>query len=127
MRAMVNPTGKHRRKRRHHGEGTVILRRDRWRARPWAAVVPYLDESGRRREMWLSAASRDEAEALRKAEVARIARGIVPTTETVREYVDAWLSTIEVGPGTWPTYHAHVTVRIGPTLGSIALDRPPHG
>ena len=59
MRAMVNPTGKHRRKRRHHGEGTVILRRDRWRARPWAAVVPYLDESGCRREMWLSAASRD--------------------------------------------------------------------
>lgn len=59
MRAMVNPTGKHRRKRRHHGEGTVILRRDRWRARPWAAVVPYLDESGRRREMWLSAASRE--------------------------------------------------------------------
>lgn len=59
MRAMVNPTGKHRRKRRHHGEGAVILRRDRWRARPWAAVVPYLDESGRRREMWLSAASRE--------------------------------------------------------------------
>ena len=59
MRAMVNPTGKHRRKRRHHGEGTVILRRDRWRARPWAAVVPYLDESGRRREMRLSAASRE--------------------------------------------------------------------
>jgi hypothetical protein len=101
MRAMVNPTGKHRRKRRHHGEGTVILRRDRWRARPWAAVVPYLDESGRRREMWLSAASREEAEALRKAEV-----------ETVREYVDAWLSTLDVGPGTFPRYQAHVTERI---------------
>lgn len=123
MRAMVNPTGKHRRKRRHHGEGTVILRRDRWRARPWAAVVPYLDESGRRREMWLSAASREEADDLRRAELARIRRGIVPTAETVGEYVTAWLSTIEVGPGTWPTYRAHVTERITPTIGTVALDR----
>jgi len=67
MSAMTNPTGKHRPKRRHHGEGTVLLRTDRWRARPWAAVIPYTDPSGRRREMWLSASSRAEAEGLLKA------------------------------------------------------------
>jgi len=61
----MNPTGKHGRKRRHPGEGTVLRRKDRWRARPWAAVVPYLDDQGRRREMWLSAASKAEADDLR--------------------------------------------------------------
>jgi integrase len=123
MPPVTNATGKHRRKRRHHGEGTVVLRKDRWRARPWAAVVPYLDEQGRRREMWLSAESRAEADDLRRAELARMRKGIVPTAETVGDYVNAWLSTIEVGPGTWPTYRGHVTERIVPTLGLVALDR----
>ena len=52
MLMMSNPTGKHRPKRSHHGSGSVFRRTDRWRARPWVAVVPYLDERGRRREMW---------------------------------------------------------------------------
>jgi integrase len=121
MTPMPNPTGKHRRKRRHHGEGTVVLRKDRWRARPWAAVVPYLDESGRRREMWLSAGSREEADDLRKRELAKLRKGIVPTDETVGEYVNGWLSTLEVGPGTFPRYKAHVDERIAPTIGSVPL------
>lgn len=123
MSGMTNPTGKHRAKRRHHGEGTVVLRKDRWRALPWAAVIPYRDTQGRRREMWLSAGSRKEAEALRDAEVKRIRRGIIPTDQTVLDYVNAWLGTLEVGPGTWPTYKAHVTERIGPTIGAVSLDR----
>lgn len=123
MATVANPTGQHRRKRRHHGEGTVVLRKDRWRAKPWAAVVPYTDSAGRRREMWLSAGSRQEADDLRRKEVARIHRGIVPTEQTVGQYVNAWLSTVEVGPGTWPRYLAHVTERIEPELGPIALDR----
>lgn len=121
MADVSNPTGKHRAKRRHHGEGTIILRRDRWRAQPWVAVVPYLDESGRRLEMWLSAASKAEADELRKTELARIRKGLRPTTETVGDYVTAWLETVDVGPGTWPTYRGHVTERIVPSLGSIAL------
>lgn len=121
--AGVNRTGKHRPKRRHHGEGTVVLRKDRWRAKPWAAVVPYLDESGRKREMWLSAGSRAEADDLRQRELARLRRGIVPTFETVGQYVTAWLATVEVGPGTWPRYEQHVTERIIPSFGPIALDR----
>jgi integrase len=120
MRPM-NPTGKHRKKRRHHGAGTVILRKDRWRARPWCAVVPYTDASGRRREMWLSAASKAEAERLRDAEVKKLAKGIVRTEQTVAEYVNAWLETVEVGPGTWPRYRAHVTERIEPAFGDVAL------
>ena len=64
MLGMGNPKGTHRPKRRHHGDGSVVRRKDHWRAKPWAAVVPWTDETGRRRETWLSAASRDEAEAL---------------------------------------------------------------
>lgn len=122
MHPMGNPTGRHRRKRRHHGEGTVVLRRDRWRAKPWAAVVPYVDASGRRREMWLSAESRDEAEALRRAELARL-RALAPSSgHTVSAYVREWLGTLDVGPGTVPTYGAHLSERIAPTLGDVPLD-----
>ena len=123
MPPMANPTGKHKPKRRHHGEGTVVHRTDRWRRKPWSAVVPYTDASGRRREMWLSAASRHEADDLRRRELAKLGRGIVPTNQTVGQFVTAWLATVEVGPGTWPRYQAHVTERIAPTLGSVALDR----
>jgi integrase len=118
---MPNPTGKRKPKRRHHGEGTVIKRTDRWRAKPWAAVVPYTDSQGRRREMWLSAASRDEADELRKAELRKLRKGLVRTEQTVGEYVSAWLDTVEVGPGTLPRYQAHIRERIAPTLGDIAL------
>ena len=118
MTAMTNPTGKHRPKRRHHGDGTVVLRKDRWRAKPWAAVVPYLDASGRRRQMWLSAASRQEADDLRKRELDKLAKGIVRTEQTVGEYVNAWLDTVEVGPGTLPRYQAHIRERIAPSIGA---------
>lgn len=78
MTIVGNPTGKHRPKKRHPGEGTVVLRKDRWRARPWAAVVPYLDESGQPRKMWLSAASRQEADDLRKRELAKPSGQVAP-------------------------------------------------
>jgi integrase len=118
----MNPCGKHRPKRRHPGEGTVVRRRDRWRAKPWAAVVPYIDEAGRRRQTWLSAESRDEAEALRKAEVERIRSARPRTTQTVGGFVTAWLDTLDVGPGTWPRYQQHVTVRILPSFGDTPID-----
>jgi integrase len=82
-----------------------------------------VDASGRRREIWLSAGSRDEADDLRKAELVKLRKGIVPTAETVGEYVNAWLATVDVGPGTWPRYRAHVTERIEPSFGTVALDR----
>lgn len=121
MPIVANPTGKHRAKRRHHGEGTVVKRTDRWRAKPWAAVVPYIDASGRRHQTWLSAASREEADDLRKAELARIAKGLRRTDATVGEYVTAWLDTVDVGPGTLPRYQAHIAERIVPTVGDVAL------
>jgi integrase len=117
----VNPTGRHRPKRRHHGEGSVIKRTDRWRAKPWAAIVPYTDESGRRREMWLSAASKAEADDLRKAELAKLARGLTHTDGTVGGYVIGWLRDVEVGPGTLPRYQSHIARRIEPTLGAVPL------
>lgn len=123
MTNVANPTGKHRRKRRHHGEGTVVERKDRWRRKPWVAVVPYLDAAGRRREMWLSAGSRQEADEIRLAELAKLRKGIVRTEQTVGEYVTAWLEDIDVGPGTWPRYRAHLTERINPSFGNVPLDQ----
>jgi integrase len=118
---MGNPTGKHRPKRRHPGEGTVLKRTGRWRAKPWVAVVPYTEPSGRRREMWLSAASRDEAEGLRKREVEKLAKRTVPTEHTVGSYVRDWLMTTELGPWTHDRYRHHIEQRIAPTLGAVAL------
>jgi integrase len=124
MTPMANPTGKRKPKRSHHGDGTAPFKRtDRWRRNPWVTVVPYTDESGRRREMWLSAASKPEAEALRKRELDRLRKGIIPTHETVGQYMSAWLETVEVGPGTWPRYRQHLTERILPSFGSVALDQ----
>jgi integrase len=118
---MTNPTGKHRPKRRHHGEGTVLKRTDRWRAKPWVAVVPYTDPSGKRREMWLSASSRDEADGLRKREIAKRAKRIVPTEHTVGSYVRNWLMTTDLGPWTFDRYRHHIEQRIEPTLGAVPL------
>ncbi len=117
----VNPTGKHRPKRHHHGEGSVLLRKDHWRSKPWVAIVPYTDESGRRREMWLSAGSRAEADELRKAQLREFAKGLVRSEETVGDYVSAYLLHVEVGPGTYPRYRAHLTERLAPVLGGVAL------
>jgi integrase len=118
---MANPTGKHRVKRRHPGEGSVFKRTDRWRAKPWVAVVPYTDQSQRRREMWLSASSRSEADDLRKAELRKRAKRTVPTEHTVGSYVRDWLMTSELGPWTRDRYRHHIEQRIQPTLGDVAL------
>ncbi len=120
MRRM-NPEGRHRPKRRHPGEGTVIRRRDRWRARPWAAVVPYTDASGRRRETWLSAASRAEAEQLLRDELARRRKTPVRTGHTVGSYVSGWLMTTDLGPWTHDRYRQHIEARIIPTIGAVPL------
>lgn len=120
MRDVGNPTGRHRAKRHHHGEGSVFKRTDRWRAKPWVAVIPYIDTSGRRREMWLSASSRAEADDLRKRELAK-ARKATPTEHTVGSYVRRWLMTTELGPWTHDRYRHHIEQRIEPTLGSIPL------
>jgi integrase len=117
--ATVNPTGRHRRKRRHHGEGTVIKRTDHWRRLPWVAVVPYTDASGRRREMWLSAASREEADRLRRDKLAE--QDTVPTEHTVGSYVADWLMTTDLGPWTHDRYRHHIEQRILPTLGDVPL------
>lgn len=120
----VNPTGKHRKKRRHHGDGTVILRRDHWRRLPWLAVVPYLDEAGQRRKMYRSAASQEAAEEARKDLVRKLAA--VPARSlvmTLHEYAADWLDgqREHLAPGSLDRYRAHLERRILPTLGSVAL------
>lgn len=123
MQSMANPTGKRRPKRSHHGDGTAPFKRtDRWRRNPWVTVVPYVDAQGRRREMWLSAGSKREAEDKRQNALAKLRKGIVPTFETVGQYMSGWLETVEVGPGTWPRYRQHLTERI---LPAHPADGPP--
>lgn len=121
MRRVANRTGAHRPKRRHHGEGTVVRRKDHRRAKPWAAVVPYLDETGRRREAWLSAASRAEAEELLRHELVR-RRRVVPSSHTVGSYVTDWLATAELSASARDRYRQHIEARILPTLGDVALE-----
>lgn len=122
MPVVVNPLGKHRKKRRHHGEGTVIERTDRWRAKPWAAVVPYRDASGRRREKWLSATSRAEAEARRRDFLHSLQRTTVEAMErTVSDQVQAWLGTIDGSPSTHESYRADYERRIKGSIGGMAL------
>lgn len=120
----MNPTGKHRKKRRHHGEGTVILRRDHWRRNPWVAIVPYRDESGRARRMSRSAASQEEAEEARKELVRKLravpARSLVTS---VHDYAALWLDgqREHLAPGSWDRYRSHLEQRILPTLGTAML------
>lgn len=122
MPVVVNQLGKHRKKRRHHGEGTVIERTDRWRAKPWAAVVPYRDASGRRREKWLSATSRAEAEARRRDFLRSLQRTTVEAMErTVSDQVQAWLGTIDASPSTHESYRADFERRIKGSIGGLAL------
>lgn len=121
MRAMGNPTGKHRPKRRHPGEGTVVRRKDRWRAKPWAAVVPYVDASGRKHQTWLSAGSRAEAEALLRGEIAKRKAAPVVTGHTVGSYVLGWLMTTKLSPRTFDRYRQHLEQRIRKTLGNVLL------
>jgi integrase len=85
------------------------------------AVVPYTDPSGRRRETWLSAASRSEAERLLRDELVRRRANTVPTEHTVGSYVRSWLMTTELGPWTFDRYRHHLEQRILPTLGSVPL------
>lgn len=130
MRPMVNPTGKHRAKRRRHGAGTVIRRKPyrlkdgttRQRKLPWAAVVPYVDASGRRRETWLSAASRPEAEELLARELKKRAVRPQPTEHTVESYVRSWLMTTDLSPAAFDRYRQHAEKRIIPTLGDVLLE-----
>lgn len=72
--------------------------------------------------MWLSAASRAEAERLLRDERRRRARDVVPTTHTVGSYMTDWLMAGEFGPHTFDRYRAHLRERILPTLGDIPLD-----
>jgi integrase len=121
MRRVANPLGKHGRKRRHHGEGSVVRRKDHWRAKPWVAVVPWTDDRGVRREAWLSAASREEAEDLLKHELVKRAR-TRPTDHTVGSYVIDWLATADLSPSARDRYRQHIEARILPTLGDVHLE-----
>lgn len=124
MPDMPNPLGKHGRKRRHPGEGTIIKRRDVWRREPWLVGVPYTDESGRRRKMYRSASSAEEAEAVRLELVRTLAR--LPArslTTTLGTWLADWLADMQttIAPGTWDAYRTHIEKRLLPTLGHLPL------
>jgi hypothetical protein len=70
----------------------------------------------------LSAASRGEAEALLRDELARRKAAPVRTTHTVGSYVAGWLMTADLSPRTFDRYRQHVKERIVPSLGAVPLD-----
>ena len=69
--------------------------------------------------MWLCAASREEADRLRRDKLAE--QDTVPTEHTVGSYVSDWLMTTDLGPWTHDRYRHHIEQRILPTLGSVPL------
>lgn len=129
--ASVNPTGKHRPKKRRHGQGTIVTRRDARGRVSYRIVVPLPpDESGRRRRMWLSTTSREEAEALRADLAKKLARRERRPVKlaTVADQLDAWLDEKrdQLTPGAYDRYRSHVETRLRPSLGDhllVTLDR----
>jgi integrase len=80
-----------------------------------------MDDRGHRREAWLSAASREEAEDLLKHELVKRAR-TRPTNHTVGSYVIDWLATADLSPSARDRYRQHIEARILPTLGEVHLE-----
>lgn len=119
MLEMPNPTGKHRPKRRHHGEGTIFERRDHPRLARFAGLLSLGNDGTRRRRKWFYGASRDEV----RDRMLAYRRGTDPTTMTVADHMTAWLDGHRdaIGPATWQGYEADIRLRIEPTLGGRRL------
>ena len=128
MRAVVNPTGKHRPKRRHHGEGSRPFRvRDTRRRKPWRCDVRLGRDpvTGRLRTRSFWGTSADEAEAARDAFLRRLrlAGSADAADRTVSAMLADWLEerSPDVDPSTFRRYAAAVDQHLDPTLGHLLV------
>jgi integrase len=93
------------------------------------AVVVELDRdpvTGKRRQRWHGGhRTRKQAESALTAILGRIQRGeyVETTTQTLGEYLTAWLSASRsrIRPSTWESYDRNVRVHVTPTLGGRRL------
>jgi integrase len=90
-------------------------------------VYVYRDGNGKQRQG--SAGTKTEARKARNALMVKVDRGeeIVPSKETVAEYLRGWLDTCardgSIRPNTREDYRAHVENRLIPQLGNLRLGR----
>ena len=124
----VNPTGKHRKQTRHHGEGSVPFRRkDGYSRVPWrCALTAGTKPNGRPLQLWFSGASPAEAEQKRDAARRALARSLHPqaATMTVRDVVSRYLSTVRppsTRPTTYDRYEGICLNYLNPSLGNVRL------
>jgi integrase len=122
MRDVVNPTGKHRPKRRHHGEGSRAFRvRDARRRKPWRCDLRLGRDplTGRLRTKSFWGTSAEEAEAERDAYLARLRRaGSASAAErTVAALLADWMDEKrpDLDPSTARRYAAAIDDHLVPT------------
>lgn len=105
------------RRRRGHGEGSVYRRKDNGL---WIAAVS-LPGGGRK---YASGATEREAILERDRIKASIARGVLPDSVTVADWLDHWLDVIAPGqlkPTTIDRHRSYVETWLRPTLGKVRL------
>lgn len=124
---MVNATGKHRPKRRRHGEGSRPFKvDDPARLKQWRCAVRMGKdpESGRYRVKWFSGTSRVDVERQRDAFLAERDRLTAPAggytvAAALADYLDERRT--EVDGSTWSRYEIVVRRHLEPSIGAIAL------
>jgi integrase len=124
----VNPSGKHRPKRRHHGEGSrPFLAADARRQRPWRCALRLGrdPETGRLRTKWFSGTSASDAATQRDDYLKRLRRARTPEAaeSTVADVLNAYLAerTGNVDVSTWSRYDVAVRLHLIPSLGKVSL------
>jgi len=123
---MVNPTGKHRPKRRHHGEGSRAFRvHDARRQRPWRCDLRMGRDpvTGKLRTRSFWGTSAHEAEHARDEYRDRLRRSGTPEAaeRTVDALLTAWLASRDVDPSTADRYRGVVQHHLSPTLGLLLV------
>lgn len=126
MHAVVNPTGKHRPKRRRHGEGSRPFRvKDTRRRKPWRCDVRMgrdpITGKLRTRSFWGTSA--EEAAAERDAFLRRLeaAGSVEGADRTVKAALTEWLAGRkgEVDSSTFRRYAAAIDQHLVPSLGDL--------
>ena len=101
----------------------IVKRGSRW---AYKLELPRDPGTGKRRQQWVSGfPTRKAAEADRDEARARVRRGtyVVPTRQTVGEYLSEWLDGVrgEYMPGSYDAVKLHVERYISPRIGQVPL------
>jgi integrase len=125
----VNPTGRHRDKKRRHGAGTIVRRSERQgddhhRSMPFVKAISLGTDpqTGKRRRRFFYGRTREEAEQRATKAMAALAPDAAGAT-SVGEMLDLWLDDTKrsIKPNTWNRYELAVEGHLVPTLGEVRL------